>query len=254
MTNDPAAPHLGGDLVLVGPPAVVGHRLAAEHVVEGRVVDQEQQDLARHVDAREVVPVVFGRDRAVAHEDELPVDRHLVDHVLRPGDVVRARLEGPGLAPGRAHLEGVPGGRCDPDQRHVLHPGPIGVARRETDRLELLGEIRDRQLLARRAGSTPLELVRRQPLDLLEQRGLRDARCRGRRRGRVAGRRLRGGLRRRTATRRHQEEEGRRPQVPGSVRAGPTSHPTLHSKKLIVSTRSSTCWLTGCPPECPAWV
>ena len=64
-----------GLLELVGPAAVVGHRLAAEQRLvagdEARVVDQDQRRLAVHVDAGVVVPAVFGRVDAVADEHDL---------------------------------------------------------------------------------------------------------------------------------------------------------------------------------------
>src|SRR5574337_30986 len=63
----------GGFLVLVGPAAVIGHRLAAEVAVAGLevgVVDQDHGDLAAQVDAFEVVPVALRRLDAVTDEDQ----------------------------------------------------------------------------------------------------------------------------------------------------------------------------------------
>ena len=74
---------LGADLVLVGPAAVVRHRLAAERlrielggvvgIGHGRIVDEHHQRLALHVHALVVVPVELGRDHAVADEHQLGI-------------------------------------------------------------------------------------------------------------------------------------------------------------------------------------
>ena len=182
MTNEPGRAQLRGDLVLVGPAAVVGHGRPAEDVVEGWVIDQEEQDLAAHVGVPEVVPVVLRRPRAVADEDELGV-RHLdlVDDVLRRGDVVYGRLERPALAP-RRHHQVVARQRRDADQRHVLHPRPVRVARRQAERGELLRQKGDRLRLAVRTRRAPLELVRGERLGRGEQRVGADARRDPRRR------------------------------------------------------------------------
>ena len=64
-----------GLLELVGPAAVVGHRLAAKQRLvsgnESRIVHQDQRGLAAHVDARIVVPPGFRRVDAVADEYHL---------------------------------------------------------------------------------------------------------------------------------------------------------------------------------------
>ncbi len=72
-------------LELVGPAAVVGHRLAVERLLielrwiggvgHLRVVDQHDDRLALDVDVLEVVPVEFGSGDAVAGEDHLGVGR-----------------------------------------------------------------------------------------------------------------------------------------------------------------------------------
>ena len=73
---------LGGDLVLVGPAAVVRHRLALEHrrrrAATGRAGSGTAGSftsmtivLPAHVDALVVVPAVLRRDDAVADEDDV---------------------------------------------------------------------------------------------------------------------------------------------------------------------------------------
>ena len=72
----------GGFLILVGPAAVIGHRLALEEFWIGRlvlvagIVDQHDHGLSLHVQAGIVVPAIFRRHHAIAHE-----------HDLRAGDV-----------------------------------------------------------------------------------------------------------------------------------------------------------------------
>ena len=254
-------PELGRDLVLVGPPAVVGHGRPAEGVLERRVVDQEEQDLAADVGLPEVVPVVLGCARAVADEDELRVrDADRVDDVLRRRHVVGARLQGPGLtAPGDD--ESVTRQRRDADERDVLHPGAVGVARLEPQGGELLRQIGDGEGLPLRPRRPPAELVRRQPLDPGQQRLRADP---GRDLG-GAGNRI---FRRAPATdtREHpthgnQPAHGRPPD-PRHVRVcsprlgdgHSRPRPTCQSRKLTVSTVSSIRCDTGCPPECPASV
>ena len=75
-----------------------------------RIVDEHDHRLALEIDALEVVPVVLGRDDAVADEDEVGVlDAGAVGDVLGPRDDLVAPLERrPGLA---GHDEGL-GLRC----------------------------------------------------------------------------------------------------------------------------------------------
>ena len=88
-------------LELVGPAAVVGHRVALERlrvelgrvggIGNGRIVDEDEDRLALDVDVLEVVPVELGRLDAVAGEHHVGVlDRCPVGDVLRPRhDLVR---------------------------------------------------------------------------------------------------------------------------------------------------------------------
>ncbi len=84
----------GGLLELVGPAAVVGERLAAEEfrVVRGRLVGEEDDDLALHVHALVIVPAELGRGDAVADEDRLGVE--LFEFLLRLARAGEALLAG----------------------------------------------------------------------------------------------------------------------------------------------------------------
>ena len=102
-------------LELVGPAAVIRHRLAVEDLVVElrgiggvghlRVVHEHDDGLALDVDALEVVPVELGRGHAVAGKDHLGVaDRRAVGDVLGPGDDLVLPLEGlrgPGAGDGQ---------------------------------------------------------------------------------------------------------------------------------------------------------
>src|SRR5690349_24023972 len=60
--------------------------------------------------------------------------------------------------------------RRDADERHVLEVRPVRVAWLQAYLLELIGQVRDRQLFALRARGAAFELVRRQHLDVREDR------------------------------------------------------------------------------------
>ena len=150
-------------LVLVGPAAVVGHGLAAEglriervgigRVGHRRVVDQHQERLALDVQALEVVPLIFRRLHAVADKDDLGVlHRDRIGDVLAEGDDLVVRLERL-RAPALLHDQRRDVGGREADERHLLHPRAIGIARFGAGRLELLDQIVDRELLARRSWS-----------------------------------------------------------------------------------------------------
>ena len=156
-------------LELVGPAAVVGHRLAGEFACdrltlsgfEVRIVDQEDGDLALQVDALEVVPPALGRIHSISDEDHRGArDPRLVHRtdgaeidVLR--EAQRGRL---------ARLRDRQARRLQlgADHRHRLRPAAVLTAGLQPRRLELLGQISDRLLLARSAHRAALELVRRQ--------------------------------------------------------------------------------------------
>jgi hypothetical protein len=219
--QDPRGAAARAFLELVGPAAVVGHRLAGEGLgiefrrVGGighlRIVDQHNDRLALDVDALEVVPVELGRGDAVAGEDHVgAADGCAVGDVLRPRHNVVGPLER-ALAAGAGDGERAGVGSRDADQRHLLDIGAVVVARLQAERLEGVLEVLDGELLALRAGGPALEFVSRQRLDSVEQRRrveLRHRRDSGRGRRRCrrggAGCRPRGlGLR----ARRGQDEE-----------------------------------------------
>jgi hypothetical protein len=95
--------HARGLFVLVGPAAVVGERAAAEElrIGGGRLIGEQHQDFALHVDALEIVPMKFGRDDAVADEDGFGVE--LIGGLLQLADAdeIVQPFEGDGLI--RAH-------------------------------------------------------------------------------------------------------------------------------------------------------
>ena len=181
----PRGAQFRGDLVLVHPAAIIGHRRPAEDVIERRVVDQEQEDLAAEIRIAEIIPVVLRRASAVTHEDELgAVDGHGVDHVLGCGHVVGGGFQGARLGAVGNH-QVLRRERADPHQRHILHPGAVRITRRQSDGTELLDEIVHRQFLTRRSGCAALEFVRCQYQRLGKQRFCADPRrdrCSGLRR------------------------------------------------------------------------
>ena len=166
-----------GDLIFVRPAAVIGHRLPLEHrrvellgmrrVGDGRVVDEHHDRLAADVDPLVVVPAVLRRDDAVADEDDLGVlDLDLRRRPPRDGDPVLGRLEVDRCATDcdRPRRRLGP----EPDQRDVLEIRPVGVARLQPHRPELLDEVRDRLLLPRGPRPAPLEGVGGEHLDRVE--------------------------------------------------------------------------------------
>ena len=131
-------PRLLAHLVLVGPPAVVGHRLAAEHgrvepagrlrVLDGRIADEHHHRLAAKVDALVVVPLELGGLDAVADEHEIGrVERDALGDPFRPRDVVVVP-GGLALLAALAEDEGRRALDRRPDERHRLYPRAVGVA------------------------------------------------------------------------------------------------------------------------------
>ena len=97
-------PAASGFLEFVRPAAVIGERRAAEElrVLRGRLVREEDDDFALHVNALVIVPIELGRGNAVADEDRLGVE--LFEFLLRlarageallAGDVERGRRPSP---------------------------------------------------------------------------------------------------------------------------------------------------------------
>ena len=185
-------------LIFVHPAAVEGHRLAAELAgdrlprrgLEVGVVDQHHRDLALQVDALEIVPPALRCGHAIADEHHRRVGDG--DAVDRPG---RAEIDVVGKAQRHRRARLVHRHihrrlQLRVDHRDFLRPPAVLAGRLEPRRLELLDQIGDRLVLARRARRTPLERVGsegardvRHPLHV-------DMRCsRRRRRGRCCGRR-----------------------------------------------------------------
>ena len=164
--------HLRANLVLVGPAAVVGHRLAAERlrIVGHRgIVDEHHQRLALDVDALVVVPFVFGRDDPIADKHEIGlVDARGIRDVLGPRHHIVFPFQRQLAAALLEHERR--GGRRDADERHLLHVRAVAVSRLQAKLLELIDEIADRQLLASRAGPAPFELVGRENFGVREDR------------------------------------------------------------------------------------
>src|SRR5690606_33212038 len=160
-----------GFLELVDPAPVIGHRPAVERALERlglvvRVVDQDLRGLPAHVDPGIVVPVLLWRDHAVADEHDLAVvEVDPLDFAIADADPVQANRVA--LA-GNGQRLVVAGGNLD--QRHVLEPAAV-VARLQPGALELLDQVGERLLLARRPRRAPLELVERERAgDLLQRR------------------------------------------------------------------------------------
>ena len=156
--------HGGGLFELVGPAAVVGHRVATEVVLPRRVVHQRHQDLAGEVGVPEVVPAVFGRLDSVTHEEQLPGGADLGHHPLRPGDEIHRRLPVAAGIRGALHRDG---GRTHEGYR--LDPRSVRVAGLESEFLEGAGQISDGLLLSGRGGRPAAELVRGQRGDMREE-------------------------------------------------------------------------------------
>src|SRR5207245_351927 len=88
---------LRSDFVFVGPTTVVRHRGPLEHLViklqrvawvrYGRIVDQNDNRFAAHIEAFEIVPAVFRGDNSIADEHQLRLTQvDLGDKSLRPYD------------------------------------------------------------------------------------------------------------------------------------------------------------------------
>ena len=72
----PMRPVARGLFVFISPAAVVGERLAGEEfgIVRGRLAGEQHDDFAAHVDALVIVPLVLGRDNAMADEHGVGVE------------------------------------------------------------------------------------------------------------------------------------------------------------------------------------
>ena len=163
-----------GFLELVGPAAVVGHRLAVECArcigFEIGIVDQYHGDLAVQVHVLVVVPLAFRRIDAIAdeHQRRIP-DLHalarlqaLQGHVHAIGQRTLALLQrqaGLGRAVQlRAH------------QRDRLHPAAIHAAGLQAVAAELLDQVLHRALFTLGGRRAAFEFIRRQNAHMARQR------------------------------------------------------------------------------------
>ncbi len=176
-----------GFLELVGPAAVVGHRLAIERArcigFEISVVDQHHGDLAVQVHVLVIVPLALGCIDAVADEHQRRVvDLHalarlqaLQRHVHAVGQRALALLQlQAGL--GRAI-------QLRTHQRHRLHPAAIGTTGLQAVAAELLDQVLHGAFFACAGRCAALELVRGQHPHVARQRLRIDAAA-----GQVVGR------------------------------------------------------------------
>ncbi len=150
----------GRFLVLVGPAAVVGERLAAEEfrIVRRRLVGEDDDDFALHVDVLVIVPAELGGGDAVAEEDRLGVEVLRLLRLAGAGEFV-FQLERGGLAAldeGERRLG--PGGHHH--ERDGLEERAAVAGRLEPRLLELLRDVLDRQLLAAAADAAALRVAR----------------------------------------------------------------------------------------------
>ena len=193
-------------LELVGPAAVIRHRLAPKRLrIEGgrvggiryrRIVDEDDDGFALDVDVLEVVPVELRRVDSVPGEDDVRAcDGGGRRNPPRPGDDLVLPFQWQRLR-ALAERERLALRAGDPHQGYLLNVGTVGVARLEAKLLELCFEERDREIFAGCSRRAPLELVGRHLRGGLQDCGAVNCRQRrewnGRRRQRTV-RRLRRG-------------------------------------------------------------
>ena len=160
----PERTHRGGFFELVGPAAVVGHRLPAEVVLARRIVHQDHQDLPGEIGVAEVVPPVLRRLDPVADEEQLSPGLDGRRHSPGPGHEVERRR------PGAARIRrGLHGGGGAADERHRLEPAAVGVPRFESEFLEHSGQVGDRLFFPGGRGGAAAELVGGERGDVCEQ-------------------------------------------------------------------------------------
>ena len=174
--QDAGGAELGRLLVLVGPPAVVGHVLAVEDAAGAvaRLVDLDEQDLAREIDAFHVVPAPLGRLDEIAAIDELArrfgrgvlalgPDDEFVPEDGGEGHAGAADLErGQGIGPGALEGEGLPVARAEGGfEAH----GPEEILMVAGGELDALGPDRPAlQLVAREVFDVGRDLIDRDRL------------------------------------------------------------------------------------------
>ena len=170
--HQPGGALAGSLFILVGPAAVVGHRVAIEQFRvfrgEARVIDQHDHGLAADVQAGVVVPAVLGRDDAVARPYQFAaLQPGLFDDTLGPhGDFGAV-----GVDPLEAFAAHGESGLGNVFHRHKRHGLAVAVAehRLQPHVTELGFEKVQCQTLAFGHRGTTAELVRGQRANFLQQ-------------------------------------------------------------------------------------
>ena len=95
IKKDPGGAPARAFFDLVGPAAVIGHRLATEpiRVLDRRFTGQHQQDLAGHVHITKIIPAFFGGADPVADKDDLAGDVEDILWNRRPRHEVASTFE-----------------------------------------------------------------------------------------------------------------------------------------------------------------
>ncbi len=162
--------HAGGALtkglfVLEAPPPIVGERAASEEggVVGGRLVGEQQDDLAGDIGVFVVVPAEFRGDDAMSDEDDagVEIDVGLLamtepDESVGPGDSGCGAAGTPGEGRGRAGLDG--------NKRDLLKVAAV-AGRKGAGPLELIGDVVGRECLTGRSRFAALHIVAGEDLD-----------------------------------------------------------------------------------------
>ena len=129
-------------------------------VFVARIVDQHDHGLALHIDAGIVVPVIFRRHHAIAHEHNVGVfhidigrgkARRPIDHVVGEFRGQRALGRGDGKA-GGVLVQG------DGHRRHGLEIAAV-IARLDADALEFIGDPPGGRFAILRTGAAAFESV-----------------------------------------------------------------------------------------------
>ena len=164
---------------LVGPATVIGHRIAVEQfrVLGGvpGVVHEHDGDLAAHVDAGVIVPLVFRCDDAVTRKHELGVvDPRFGHRALGPDDHVVAEAQRQRAAL-TLDLQRRIGVRRDLDEGHRLQE-TVADAGLQAGGAKLLLDVRECFLLARTARRASLEFIRGETFDVRPEGRFRERR------------------------------------------------------------------------------
>ncbi len=140
--NGAACPSTSCFLKLVVLHAVVGQRITAKVAGHHRtwVVWQDQQDLATHIQALVVVPLVFRCGYAVPHEHEFPLHERGFLELARPGYEIWTLAWLQCRPAPRSERQLCP--RPHGDQRHRLQEAGVPDRRLQTCKLELRRDVK----------------------------------------------------------------------------------------------------------------